>query len=698
MVNNGGRAWGHAVLCASLLGSPVGADAALRIWPSDCGGTANLQACIHFANSGDEVRIDTEAVIDEDLAINKSLRLFARGKSARFAPGRNLTLTATGSATTITLENLWLSGRISGSIGSANAADSQAITLRGLRLTPASVDGAPTIGLSTPFGTLSTHSVTVAQSHVLEPPTTTGGVVRYAVSLFSIYGGSAHLSLQENQIMAASAGVLLDVEGPDADLVVRRNRIGRFRPWTTRHTGLLVSMASAAAGSMARVQLNQIFGYFVGTQVITRNGGGELALANNTIVRNENGVVLTRQGSAALTGRIANNILAFNRACGLDYQATVPTATADYNLYHGNLANRCSGAPTGANDRSGDPRFVGTYDFRLTLASPAVDQGNNLDQPLTSLTIPIPLPDYDHRSGRTFGTVDIGAHEFSADASFVHHSTAANTSGNLTTISPPPFALFSSDALQLSSFGRLATAPSLPAAADAHLGLWWDSSAWTIFRQSTGFGPPMPTGRVFHVLLDLDANTSYVHSAAAGNTSANTTTLDRSGLNGIPTALPIVSQRYNPNNVYNDSSIGVWYDGSRWRVFNQAPVGGLAPAMPVGASFNVLVPDAIFAAGHHAFRSELGVAVGSHFLDHPLLNDSPCAHPYVSASYNPNNVYVPSALLFGRNIRADDGRAAWFIERGDGVQIPAGAAFHVYVDPQQSRRCREELIYADSLE
>lgn len=687
---------GRGVLAAALLFVPGGADAALRIWPSDCGGTPNLQACINFASAGDEVRIDTEAVIDEDLAIGKSLRLYARGKSARFAAGRNLTLTATGSDTTITLENLWLSGRIDGIIGSANAAHTQAITLQGLRLTPASVGAEPTIGVRAAIGTLSTHTVTLAQSHVLEPPTSS--TVRFAVGLSSFYGGSATLSVQENQIMAASGGLTLLADSPGANLLVQRNRIGRFRPSTATATGLSIDMGAAAAGTIARVHRNQIFRFGVATQVITRNAGGELNLLNNTIARNQNGLVLTRQAGAALGGRIANNILAFHAACGLDYQASGATASADFNLYHGNLVDRCGGAPAGASNRSGDPRFVGAFDFRLTLSSPAVDQGSNADQPAVVIVVPIPLPDYDHRNGRTFGTADIGAHEFSADASFVHHSTAGNTTGNLTTISPPPFSLFGIDVLQLTAFGRLASAPALPAAADAHLGLWWNGSAWTIFRQSTDFGPPMPTGRAFHVLLDLDSNTSYVHSAAAGNISANNTTLDRSGLNGSPSALPVVSQRYNPNSIYNDSGIGVWYDGSRWRVFNQAPVGGLAPAMPVGASFNVLVPNPLFATGHHAFRSELGVAVGSHFLDHPLLNDSPCAHPFVTASYNPNNVYVPSALLVGRNTRADDGRTAWFIERGDGAQIPAGAAFHVYVDPQQSRRCREELVYADGLE
>jgi hypothetical protein len=84
-------------------------------------------------------------------------------------------------------------------------------------------------------------------------------------------------------------------------------------------------------------------------------------------------------------------------------------------------------------------------------------------------------------------------------------------------------------------------------------------------------------------------------------------------------------------------------------------------------------------------------------IDHPLLNNSACAHPYVTASYNPNNIYVPANLVLSYN-PTSDGRGNWAIERGDGLQIPAGAAFHVYVDPQQSRRCRESLWLRDGFE
>jgi hypothetical protein len=86
------------------------AGAALE-WPSAaCSGT--LQACLNAAAAGDSVQIVTEAIIDEDISINKSLSVFARGTAARFGTDRGITLTAINNGDAITLDNLWLTGPI----------------------------------------------------------------------------------------------------------------------------------------------------------------------------------------------------------------------------------------------------------------------------------------------------------------------------------------------------------------------------------------------------------------------------------------------------------------------------------------------------------------------------------------------------------------------------------------------------------
>jgi tRNA A-37 threonylcarbamoyl transferase component Bud32 len=82
---------------------------------------------------------------------------------------------------------------------------------------------------------------------------------------------------------------------------------------------------------------------------------------------------------------------------------------------------------------------------------------------------------------------------------------------------------------------------------------------------------------------------AVVHTADTDNTSANSTYLDISGVNGNPEAMISITQNWNPGSragTYNPHPVGVWYDASRerWAVFNQDRA-----AMPEGVSFNVVV-------------------------------------------------------------------------------------------------------------
>ncbi len=79
----------------------------------------------------------------------------------------------------------------------------------------------------------------------------------------------------------------------------------------------------------------------------------------------------------------------------------------------------------------------------------------------------------------------------------------------------------------------------------------------------------------------------FVHRATIENISGNSTYVDHPLTNGNPDAILLVTPNWSPEgtiSVYNDHSIGVWYDpnAQRWAVFNQ----DLA-AMPEGTAFNV---------------------------------------------------------------------------------------------------------------
>jgi hypothetical protein len=74
----------------------------------------------------------------------------------------------------------------------------------------------------------------------------------------------------------------------------------------------------------------------------------------------------------------------------------------------------------------------------------------------------------------------------------------------------------------------------------------------------------------------------FTHVTTAINNSLNTTKL--SYLNPLATDFLMVTPNYQAGPVYNNHPIGVYFDGTTWRIFNQDSV-----TMPVGTAFNVMV-------------------------------------------------------------------------------------------------------------
>ncbi len=684
-----------------LLSAP--ATAATLSWPGSGGCGTTLQACINAAASGDTVEINTEAVINEAIAINKSLTLQKRGAAALFGEGNNFTLTANANNVDIALSNLRLRGAVSINVGSNSSAHTQSVRLTNLSLQPST--GFSSVLINQLEDAASSYTVTIERSYLTN--TNPAGA-----AVFADRGTSgtarATINVLNNQMIVRGSGVALTVSGHDGVVNINGNRISRLQQLPVGGNlaagVFFLAQGGGSAPPVVRVTRNAIANMDSGVFARTTTAPVNMLVLNNTVARtNLAGIDLDRNGSNALTGRVANNIVHQADGCGLRFSDGI-SATHNFNLYSQNSTPYCN-ATAGANDVAATARFRGRFDFQAENAgAPQVNAGSNSDQPAVVIIVPVPLPDIDGRAGRV-GTVDIGAHERSFDQSFEHYSLATNLSGNATRISAPPVGLLAADVLTTSNFGReIDGITPLPAGSANHTGMWYSTSnnVWNIFNQNTA--APMPSGRRFFVLLNIDSQQVFEHVASNSNTGFNVTTLDHPQLNNQPDALPMVTQHWDPaqtgTGVYNNSSIGVWYDTAinRWRVFNQAPLAGLAPAIPEGAAFNVLIPNPLFAASTHAFRTEpLGVPVSILNISHPLLDNTECAHPFVTAVYNPNNVYVPSNLVLSYN-PASQGRGNWAIERGDGAQIPAGAAFHVYVDPERSRVCTSEPLLIDGFE
>ena len=126
------------------------------------------------------------------------------------------------------------------------------------------------------------------------------------------------------------------------------------------------------------------------------------------------------------------------------------------------------------------------------------------------------------------------------------------------------------------------------------------------------------------------ASAAYTHVTKKENTAKHITTLDHVAANGNPQAIILVMQKYG---VYNAHEVGVWYNGGKWRIFNQD-----RSPMPMNLQFNVMILDP--AQVNSAFTiSTTSSNTSRHIttLNHRLTNSKPNAMVLVTQRYGKYN-------------------------------------------------------------
>lgn len=206
---------------------------------------------------------------------------------------------------------------------------------------------------------------------------------------------------------------------------------------------------------------------------------------------------------------------------------------------------------------------------------------------------------------------------------------------------------------------------------NAHtFGVWYDTfeEKWSVFNQDI---EDIPEGASFTISVLNKEQAAFVHHATVANIVSNWTNIDHPWLNGNPEALFFVSQNWNPTegvNVYNDHSIGVWYTGSNWAIFNQDE-----EEMPEDASFNILIPnDSLNSFVHYA--AEENVSGNSTIIDNPEINNDPDAILLVTQNWNPGNI---GGTYNDHPIGVWYTGTRWAVFNQDLETIPEGAAFNV---------------------
>jgi hypothetical protein len=203
-----------------------------------------------------------------------------------------------------------------------------------------------------------------------------------------------------------------------------------------------------------------------------------------------------------------------------------------------------------------------------------------------------------------------------------------------------------------------------------NFGMFYAADTWRILNQTSAH---VLVGAAFNVLVPNPDTSVFVHNATAANILSHSTIIDYPLTNGHPNAIILVTLNWNPGGVggiYNNSPIGVFYDGIQWRIFNQD-----SAAMPVNAAFNVFVPT----AGESVFVHTATVgntSFGFTTIDNVLANGNPNALIVVTPNWNPGGV---GGTNENHPIGVWYSGSRWTIFNQDGATMPLDAAFNVYV-------------------
>lgn len=670
--------------CPALLAALFAASAhaaTTHTWPgaAPCAGT--LQACIDAASDGDRIEIATDGPIGESIAMH----------------ARSLTLAAADGAVPV-FSNAGIIANDSGGSGDMQVAVSGLHFEHGyLYATYASAgtatfdlrelvfDDAPGVGSSglQVIAYAGTVNATLYDNRFVGlPQSLNSGLIRLAAQ-----GGTLNANAYYNHVRSTSnagvsgAGILVDVAGSGSGGMIKLHanevRGSFYRGGIYLSEGLF---SGTAVNYSARVYNNVVVGSGDGNGIgLTPNFGNiDAQLINNTVTRVNYGVLYSHweSGTGTTTGLLKNNLV---RATTAVYAAVGNSINNDYNLFNGPTPNLVTGAHT----ITADAGLVSDALPRLSAASPAIDAGDTATLGVGLIVNNLPVTDADGlRRIKGANKADIGAYE-SGDTSFLHTASAATISGHITWLDDPAVNGAPSANLFATPNFNAGVPPSGVANGDA-FGVWYSTGEWSLFHESTSVA--MPNGAHYDVFSAGAGSGSFRHVASASTINGSFSQMSDSSVDNLPDRIVLATQNFSAGPVYNPHPIGVFYFAwggpGAWLVANLD-----GAAMPAGAGFNVYSqtpsPNAFrvtATAANHLSDSTL-------VLDHPLLNDTPCAQPMVTRMYD------GTTATGGFDVYYSGGH--WLIFAYG--SMPLGTTFNVLVNPAQVAACTD-VIFANGFD
>jgi hypothetical protein len=246
-----------------------------------------------------------------------------------------------------------------------------------------------------------------------------------------------------------------------------------------------------------------------------------------------------------------------------------------------------------------------------------------------------------------------------AQTVFRHVTSAANTSGHITTLDHAQLNGNPNAILQVTADFRNVYNAS-------NVGVWYNGTKWTIYNQDKKVMSNQ--GLQFNVMIVTSGENHFIHVATADNVGkphAYATTINHPKLNNNPSAIVLVTQNYGANNIYNTSEIAVWYTGQYWNVYNENQ-----SRMPAGASFNVSIITPPAESGVHLTAAsniwgQVNSATETAYADPQKLLF--ITHNGNQSDWNPNpcGIYYPP------------GRTKWSILTGNTAPMPVKVRFNI---------------------
>jgi len=684
-VANRNLAWTGVALMALLQGA---AHAGGGTWPGEAPCNTTLQACLNAGGPNDIINIDSNGPINEDIVLGVSRGLVAGpGFKPAFAPGRSLTASSAGAGDfEIVFRGLTLNdGHVQLTrSGTGNAR----FRVDDMRLN--STTNSANTRIRVDAGTSGTVSLLFQGNTIQSGSSTVDAPAIDIRARGAIITGAVAFNRIESTRGSSANGIRTFSEiGGELDLSVFANEVRGFHqpgammfstltaPTTLRLINNLV-VGDRSRGSSGSVD---------GIRILAGSVDLQAQVLNNTVT-DAGGALRVGPavgGTALVQGSVQNNLVAFNQF-GLFIEGGA-AITNSRNLVFGNVTN--SFVP-GTGTLLVDPRLVDLRAPRLRPESPAINAGNAVATQIYTAIAQMPQVDLDGLR-RSVGTgaqaIDIGAYEH-GDVHLLARKWSGDGSNHFLIDHPA----LNGQTGQRPQITGAFTAPNYPAVANPHAtGLWYTSGRWSPFNQDLA---PMPQGSMFHVFAPGPQgafNSVYAHTATAATITGARTALSSTYLNGSTNAIILATPNWNQpgTGVYNPHNIAVFRQCTGdttgpecWAIINQD-----GAAMPVDATFNVYAQDPSPSAWVH-FSGESNISGQTSWLDHPLLNGTPCARPQVAKRWQFNN-----DIAFDLRYDASVSGGRWGIRRVQtAAAMPSSLAFNVLVSPVQVFDCRDTIF------